>query len=383
MSGFDRELSITQPRLLAFGAGCAKRLAADLADRGVRSALFVTSRSTRALAEPTAADLRSRGITVAFGPPVPAEPTVTDFRSALTAGSTCDAVIGLGGGSAMDVAKLVAALAGAAQDVTDCFGIGKLASRSRFLACVPTTAGTGSEVSPNAILLDEAERLKKGIISPHLVPDAAYVDPELTLNVPPALTAATGVDALTHCVEAYANRFAHRLVDTYALAGVRLIAANLERATTHGDDLPARTAVALGSLYGGMCLGPVNTGAVHALAYPLGSQFGVAHGVSNAVLLPHVLAFNLPAAVERYADVAVALGEARQSTAEATAKAGIARLRSLCRTLGIPASLADLGVPASAVPVLATSAMTITRLLDRNPRVLRYEDAVEIYRSAF
>src|SRR5439155_14470982 len=151
-------------------------------------------------------------------------------------------------------------------------------------------------------------QLKKAAISPHLVSDAAYVDPALTMSVPPAVTAATGMDALTHCIEAYANRFAHPVVDMYALQGIRLIAANLPLAVERGDDLEARTNVALGSLYGGMCLGPVNTAAVHALSYPLGGEFKVAHGVSNAVLLPHVLEFNLSAAPQRYADIAVALG---------------------------------------------------------------------------
>ena len=140
------------------------------------------------------------------------------------------------------------------------------------------------------------------------MPDAAYVDPMLTLSVPPAVTAATGMDALTHCIEAYANKFAHPMIDPIALEGIRLIARNLARAVEHGNDVAARTAVALGSLYGGMCLGPVNTAAVHALSYPLGSEFHVAHGVSNAVLLPHVLEFNLPAAPQRYADIAVAHG---------------------------------------------------------------------------
>src|SRR5262249_33593618 len=155
------------------------------------------------------------------------------------------------------------------------------------------------EVSPNAIFLDENDRLKKAAISPHLVPDAAYVDPLLMLTVPPAVTAATGIDALTHCIEAYVNRFAHRMIDSFALVGIRLISRCLARAVEQGDDIAARTDVALGSLYGGLCLGPVNTGAVHALAYPLGGEFGIAQGVSNAVFLAHVLEFNLPAAPAR------------------------------------------------------------------------------------
>jgi alcohol dehydrogenase class IV len=292
-------------------------------------------------------------------------------------------VVGFGGGSPMDVAKLVAALLASRQDITEAFGIGNLAgARSTYLACLPTTAGTGSEVSPNAVLLDDAAKLKKAAISPQLVPDAAYVDPTLTLTVPPAVTAATGIDALTHCIEAYANKFAHPMVDTFALEGIRLISSNLQRAVEHGDDVAARTAVARGSLYGGMCLGPVNTAAVHALSYPLGSEFHVAHGVSNAVLLPHVLEFNLPAAPHRYADIAVAMGASRSDDDLATARHGLERVRELSRRCGIPAHLADLGVPADAIERMAAAAMTVTRLLDRNVRAVTLPDALDIYRRA-
>jgi alcohol dehydrogenase class IV len=294
-----------------------------------------------------------------------------------------DAVIGLGGGSAMDVAKLIAALYDGRQDVRDVFGIDVLSSRTLQLACLPTTAGTGSEVSPNAILLDEAEGLKKGIVSPHLVPDAAYVDPLLTVTVPPAVTAATGIDALTHCIEAYANRFAHPMIDLYALQGIRLIAGSLLRAVQNGEDLESRTDVALGSYYGGLCLAPVNTAAVHALAYPLGSEFHVAHGVSNAVLLPHVLRFNLPAAPERYAEMAVALGVEASSSAEETAQQGLDRISELCQQCGIPSGLSELGVPEEAIPGMAVAAMKVTRLLKNNLRQVTAADAEDIYRAAF
>jgi alcohol dehydrogenase class IV len=283
----------------------------------------------------------------------------------------------------MDVAKLVAALARGGQSLADVFGINQLRSRELFLVCLPTTAGTGSEVSPNAILLDEADEAKKGVISPHLVPDAAFIDPALTLSLPPAVTAATGLDALTHCIEAYANKFAHPIVDLYALQGVRLISANLLRAVRNGADLEARTALALGSLYGGLCLGPVNTAAVHALAYPLGGKFHVAHGVSNAVLLPGVLRFNLPSAAERYADVAVALGIERNGSAQGTAERGVAALANLSQACGVPQRLSELGVPRDAIPFLARSAMQVTRLLKNNLRPLTEADAVGIYEAIY
>src|SRR5262249_2969182 len=235
------------------------------------------------------------------------------------------------------------------QTASEVFGINQLKGRPLALVCLPTTAGTGAEVSPNAILLDEADELKKGVVSPHLVPDAAYIDPLLTLSVPPSVTAATGLDALTHCIEAYANRFAHPAVDVYALAGIRLIAANLLRAIRDGGDMEARAHMALASFYGGLCLGPVNTAAVHALAYPLGGQFHVAHGVSNAVLLPHVVRFNLSEAPERYAQVAAALGVDGGPSEMARAERGAEFLFQLSKECGIPQRLSELGVPRDAL----------------------------------
>jgi len=262
--------------------------------------------------------------------------------------------------------------------------VGKLLQRAAPLVCLPTTSGTGSEVSPIAILLDEKDELKKGVVSEHLVPDAAFVDPLLTVSMPAAVTASTGMDALTHCIESYANRVAHPLVDTWALEGIRLIGAHLARAVEKSDDLESRTALAQASLYGGLCLGPVNTAAVHALAYPLGGEFHVAHGVSNAVLLPHVLEFNLPAAPARYADIAVALGvERRQQDDLQIAQQGVQKVAELSRRCGIPAHLAEFGIPETAIERMARAAMTVTRLLERNVRTVTEQDCRDIYRKAF
>lgn len=380
-----RTVRLLQPKKIVFGRGGAGQCADDVSALGLRRVFIVTSPPIVGLVEPLAGALRKGGASVTIYSGVATEPAVSTFEGAMEAARQAepDAVIGLGGGSAMDVAKLVAALYDGRQGVREVFGIGKLASRPLYLACLPTTAGTGSEVSPNAILLDEAEELKKGIVSPHLVPDAAYVDPMLTVTMPPAVTAATGLDALTHCAEAYANRFAHPIVDLYALQGIRLIAANVVRAVERGDDLEARTNMALGSLYGGFCLSPVNTAAVHALAYPLGGEFHVAHGVSNAVLLPHVLRFNLPAAPERYAEVALALGAKAGDSDLETAQRGLDRLFELCRECGIPAGMSELGVPEAAIPRMAEAAMKVTRLLKNNRRELTVADAEAIYRSAY
>ena len=380
-----RTVRLLQPSKIMFGGGCAEQCAHDVLQLGLRSVFIVTDPQTTRLAAPLENALREGGAGVTVYVDAAGEPSVATFEAALAAAKAADhdAVIGLGGGSRMDTAKLVAALYDGRESVRDVFGIDTLTGRPLHLACLPTTAGTGSEVSPIALMLDEAAELKKAVVSPYLVPDAAYVDPLLTMTVPPAVTAATGLDALTHCIEAYTNRFAHPMVDLYALQGIRLIGASLLRAVENGDDVEARTNMAMGSLYGGLCLGPVNTAAVHALSYPLGSRFHVAHGVSNAVLLPHVMRYNLSSAPERYAQVGLALGVDEGETVLETAQRGADRVTELYQQCGIPARLTELGVPEEAIEDMVRSAMTVTRLLKNNPRELTASDAEAVYRAAF
>jgi hypothetical protein len=378
-------VTLLQPPHLVFGNGCAPQAADFLARRGVKRILLVTSKSVRPQITPLVDSLKKNLSDVIEAGFVPAEPTVLFFQTALAEarGAGADAVLAVGGGSVIDVAKLLAALIQGRQTVAEIFGVNLLESRSLPLVCLPTTAGTGAEVSPNAILLDEADELKKGAVSPHLVADAAFVDPLLTRGVPAAVTAATGLDALTHCIEAYANKFAHPMVDTYALQGIRLISQNLRAAVRDGNDLGARAALSLGSLYGGLCLGPVNTAAVHALAYPLGGRFRIAHGVSNALLLPHVLRFNFSAAPERHAEIALALGLAPKGSTLATAERGVEFLSQLSRDVGVPQHLSALRIPRSAIPELAQAAMRVTRLLKNNLRPLTEADATQIYNAAY
>lgn len=379
------KIALLQPRRLVFGRDCAGDCAPHLRRLGLKRAFIVTGPPTYRLAEMVAETIRGEGLHADLYDGVDREPSIAMFRTALDAARAVrpDAVIGVGGGSPLDVAKLVAALLDGEQSVEELFGVDLLAGRRTFLACLPTTAGTGSEVSPNAVLLDESAQLKKGVVSPHLVPDATFVDPVLTVSMPPAVTAGTGLDALTHCVEAYTNRFAHPMIDLYALEGIRLIAANLAHAVADGRDLDARERLALASMYGGLCLGPVNTAAVHALAYPLGGEFHIAHGISNAVLLPHVMEFNLPACPDRFADVALALGVARQSNPVETARQGVQRIHDIARACGVPMSLSDLKVPRSAVARMAEAAMQVKRLLKNNPRELTVADAIWVYEQAF
>lgn len=366
------------PPSVTFGAGCAHAAVTRLTQSGCKRIFLVTSPSMLAQAGSLAGGLRAARATVEIVTGVPPEPTTAccELLRAKAAHFAPDLVLAIGGGSVLDVAKLVAALHDRPEPASAFYGINILAGRRTALACVPTTAGTGSEVSPNALLYDETVSAKKAVISPALVPDAAIVDPELMRSLPPALTATTGLDALTHCLEAYANRAATPATDPYALEGVRLIGAHLARAVANGADLDARSAAALGSLYGGMCLGPVNTAAVHALAYPLGGEFHLAHGLSIALLLPHVVRFNVSAMPERHAALALALGAASAAELPAT-------LQDLATRCGVRMGMSAHGVPRDAFPRMADAALQITRLLKNNPRDVTRADALAIYAAAF
>jgi alcohol dehydrogenase len=377
---------LQQPRRLLFGKGTSLQVPDELQRHGWTRVFVVTSPQVAAAQEAGLTGWGTAGLQVGVCPLVDREPEIALFEAVLEAAREFqpDVVVGFGGGSPLDVSKLVAALYDdGGQSVREVFGIGLLRRRARPLVCVATTAGTGADVSPNAILLDERERLKKGVVSPHLVPDLAVCDPELTHSVPPGVTAATGVDALVHCMEAYANRHAHPVVDVYALEGVRRIGRSIERAVRNGADGTARADVMLGALYGGLCLGPVNTAAVHALSYPLGGEFRIAHGVANSLLMPHVFRFNLPAMPDRYADIAIALGCTAGGSAQETAEAGLQRLADMSRTCGVPQRLRDVGVPEADLPRLAAEAMKVTRLLRNNPRDVGVQDAEAIYRGAW
>jgi len=330
-----RPLALHLPTRLGFGAGGLAACAEWFAARAARVVLVVTSPPLAPLCEPLAAALRDQGLKAHVWEGVTQEPRIAHLQAGMRAARDCgaDAIAGIGGGSAMDVAKLIAALLDGRQRIGEVFGIGLLHGRALPLACLPTTAGTGSEVSPIAIMQDTTDGQKKAIISSHLVPDAAFVDPALTIGAPREVTAASGIDALTHCIEAYANRQAHPFTDVWALEGIRRIGRSLVQAFDHPDDLAARSDVALGSLYGGLCLGPVNTAAVHALAYPPGSDHGIAHGVSNAVILPHVLEFNRGAIETKMERLAAYCGIARGFDGF------LAHVNALCDELKVPRSL--------------------------------------------
>jgi alcohol dehydrogenase class IV len=378
-------MKIHFPGKLIFGKGTLDQLPDEVTALSCTRALVVTITPLLNQLKGFISKLEAGGVRVQTNTGIINEPSFAEVQHLLqeVKAFNPDVVIGIGGGSVLDVAKVIAALLDNEQGLKDIVGIGFLKSRPKKLICMPTTSGTGSEVSPNSILVDETDNQKKGIISPFLVPDIVYVDPLLTIGVPPAITAATGIDALTHCLEAYTNLFAHPFIDVYAYEGMRLIAANIVQAVQNGNDEEARTQVAMGSLLGGFCLGPVNTAGVHALSYPLGSAYHLAHGLSNALLLPYVMEFNYVAAPKRYADVAVALGCEREADDVKTALKGIDKIRSLISACGIPARLRDVGIPKEAIPQMAVDAMKITRLLKNNPRAITEKDAIDIFNAAY
>lgn len=369
---------------MVFGAGSLHQMAEDYLALGYRRLFIVSDSILMEPLSPVLETLKAGGIALKLHMGLKGEPHFADFREILEEAHSFDAdsIAGIGGGSVMDIAKVVAALLHADQSIDSVVGNGQLKGRSTHLIYMPTTSGTGSEVSPNAILIDEKDS-KKGIISPFLVPDSVYIDPALTLSLPPDITAYTGIDALTHCIEAYANRFAHPIVDTLALEGMTCISHYLKRAVEDGQNMEARSQLAMGSVYGGMCLGPVNTAAVHALAYPLGTQFKIPHGLSNALLLPYVMEFNLPAAEERYAQIALSLGGAPGATDTETARQGVALIRQLIADCQVPSRLSELNIPSDAIPGLAREGMGIQRLLQNNPREVTLDDAMTIYKTAY
>ena len=313
-------------------------------------------------------------------------PTATilkDVETAQAAGAT--GVLGLGGGSSLDTAKLVALLAPGREQLADVFGVGKAKGPRLPMILVPTTSGTGSEVTPISIVTT-GENEKMGVVSPVILPDVALLDPELTLGLPPHVTAATGVDAMVHAIEAYASKNANNnpLSRLLAQQALTLIGASLETAVHNGADIEARSAMLLGSMLAGQAFANSPVAAVHALAYPLGGHFHIPHGLSNALVLAHVLRFNAKTAPQPYAEIApFAFPHLAALEGQARAEAFCDALQDLSRRCGLPQRLRDAGVPEGSLPRLARDAMNQTRLLPNNPRPVTEADALEIYARAW
>lgn len=295
----------------------------------------------------------------------------------------CDAVFAVGGGSALDIAKCVAALAGQVGEIHEFIGTDKIKGRDIPLIVIPTTSGTGSEVTNIAILSDTVNQMKQGIVSDFLLPDIAIVSPIMSVSCPASVTAASGVDALVHALEAYISVNHSDITDALAIQAIELIVEYLPQAYALPSNLVAREKMATASLMAGLAFGNAGVGAVHALAYPLGGKYKMPHGVSNALMLPHVLKWNVMGCAERLSHIAKILkldiGQNHQKNAEIL----VAFLHEFCAQLNIPAGLSSFGIEKSDIPALAAEAIKVERLLKNNPRKLTVADIEAIYNEAY
>ena len=311
------------------------------------------------------------------------EPVLADKGADVAKKEGCDVVVGVGGGSSLDVAKAVAVLTTNDGKAEDYIGLETVPKPGLPTVMVPTTAGTGSEVTFTAVFTMREKKQKGGINSRFLYPDVALLDPDLTMTLPPQPTATTGTDALTHAIEAFTSSQANPMSDLVAQEAIACIGANLSQAYAHGDDRKARRNMLLGSLYAGLALASAGVGACHALAYPLGAFFDVPHGLANAVLLPFIMEYNLEGASEKYAQIgALMAGEPAGKVDKTSAQTGVDMVRQLTGDIGIPQGLKELHIPESAVEDMAEMAMTVARPLANNPRKVTKDDAVKIYQKA-
>ena len=309
------------------------------------------------------------------------DPDIALIRQAveMARASGVNAVIGLGGGSSLDTAKVAAALVTNPKEIEAYLGIDLLEEAALPIIAIPTTAGTGSEVTHIAILSDGAAQLKKGMVSAKMIPRYAILDPTLTVGLPPYATAVTGMDALIHALESFTSIHAHAYSEALSLKAIELISKNIRIAFTQGNDLKAREAMLLGSLLAGMAFANVGVAAAHAFAYPLGGMFHVTHGLSTSMMLIPVMAFNMAGNEAKYRIIASTF----TGRTEANPQTALDEIERLVSDLKLPRNLAEINIPENALAVMAEKVLDVTRLLGNNPRKVTPDDALAIYRHAY
>jgi alcohol dehydrogenase len=373
---------------IVFGRGGISQLGQIAQDMGAQRFLLVADPALAdlGLLEPARNSLNEAGLEGEVFQDLEAEPYLdsADGAAAIGRNLEADLVIGMGGGSAMDTAKAAAMLVANEGKAEDYVGLNRVSFPGPATIMIPTTAGTGAEVTFTGVFTNRETGVKGGINSPFLFPHVALLDPELTIGLPPNVTAYTGMDALTHAVESVTSRSATVFTEALALAAVRLIAANLRRAVFHGDDMEARENMLYGSLLAGLALADAGVGAAHALAYPLGGRYRIPHGLANAVLIPAVMEFNLPAAERPLALIARSMGEPVEGLpARRAADVAVDAVAMLRNDIGIPCFFSDLDVPRSDIPALIEDALKVTRPVENNPRFLGRDEARMIYEQVF
>lgn len=381
--------TFNNPGSVRFGAGLLAEIGqiarAEIGDR----VLLITDPGMIAtgIIDHAERSLGAAGVSVTLFSDVAADPPEHVVLAAVEAAqkNDVDGVIGLGGGSSLDVAKIAALLAGSGEKLSDIYGVGQAKGPRLPLMLVPTTAGTGSEVTPISIVTTGTNE-KMGVVTPLILPDIALLDPELTLGLPAPITAATGIDAMVHAIEAYASASPNNNPMSRLLAceALRLMGGALLSVIKEGSDIAGRSDMLLGSMLAGQAFANSPVAAVHALAYPLGGHFHIPHGLSNALVLPHVLRFNAETHPEPYAEIApYAFPHLAEVAPTKRALAFAEALQSLSEACGLPQRLRDMDVPEAMLPKLADDAMNQTRLLVNNPREVTRADALAIYQAAY
>jgi alcohol dehydrogenase len=382
-----KTFSFTGARKIVFGCGTFAGLAGQIRDlRAKRPFIAMDCNLAKLGMRDKVMEMFEReGIKAVLYDKVLPEPPLeqADEGAKLALKGKCDIVIGIGGGSAMDVAKAISVVAAHGAEAKDFLGLNKVPGPGLPTIMVPTTAGTGSEVTFTAVFVRHDLKKKEGMNSVYMYPDLALLDPELTLSLPPQPTAASGMDALCHAIESYTSVIASPLSEMYSLEAIGLIAENLRTCVHNGKDLEAREAQMLGSLYAGIGLANAGVGAAHSLSYPLGGKYGISHGVANTLMLPRIMEFNLPGALEKFAAVAEMMGENTEGlSVRDAAMLAVEAVDVLIEDCDIATGLEELGIPEEDFPEMARVAMTVARPLENNPRKVTLEDAIAIYRTA-
>ena len=383
-----KTFSFTGAKKIVFGRGSFAALPEHLAELKILRPLIVLDRNLAetGFREKVDGILAKAGIGYVIYDKTEPEPPLelADEGTKLALKKKCDGVIGIGGGSAMDLAKAIAVLAANKGKAEDYLGLNRVPGPGLPKIMVPTTAGTGSEVTFTAVFIRKKLKKKEGMNSPYLYPELALLDPELTLSLPPHPTAATGIDALCHAIESYTSVNASPMSEMMSIEAIRLISDNLRTAVHDGTNIEAREAMLLGSLYAGLGLANAGVTAVHSLSYPLGGKYGVSHGLANTIMLPRVMAFNLPGALEKFVDIAEVMGEiVDELPLREAAYLAVEAVESLIEDCGIMTTLEELEIPETDFPELAKVAMTVARPLANNPCKMTLEEMVELYQEAY
>lgn len=376
------------PNRILFGIDAVKGLAAEVKQLGGSKVLVVTDPGVvgAGLVEAIKDPLDSEGISFSVYDKVEPEPAarVVEQCTQYLRDENCDLIIGVGGGSSLDVAKGASIMGTNEGRVLDFAGMDLVPKRGVPKILVPTTAGTGSEVTRVFVMTDEESDLKKAVYSIYALADVAIVDPMMTLSMPPKVTADTGIDALVHAIETYVAMTATPFSDIFAIEAIALIAENVTKAFAKGENLEARYNMSLAATIAGLAFGSGGLGAVHALSNPLGILYHLPHGRTNAIMLPHIMAFNLIGNPAKFAQIAEAMGEEVEGLSDMEAATlAVDAVKELLDQLKIPIQLRDYDIPQKDIPRLVEGAMKVSRLFVFNPRDLTQEDVEEIYRMAW